>query len=101
LGAQPPFELSREMLQSVLPACPPSPFGLQPWETNRLRAVFEQRGEFSAAVELRWRFPGITENAQARERLRPEHCAQAADGREVSPEVKVLFARVIRPRGET
>ena len=32
-----------------------------------IRAVYEQRGEFSAAVELRRRFPGITDNAQARE----------------------------------
>ena len=32
-----------------------------------IRAVFEQRGEFSAAFELRRRFPGITDNAQARE----------------------------------
>jgi len=31
-----------------------------------IRAVYEQRGEFSAAVELRRRFPGITDNAQAR-----------------------------------
>jgi hypothetical protein len=31
------------------------------------RAVYEQRGEFSAAVEPRRRFPGITDNAQARE----------------------------------
>ena len=32
-----------------------------------MRAVYEQRSEFSAAVELRRRFPGITDNAQARE----------------------------------
>jgi hypothetical protein len=32
-----------------------------------IRAVFEQRGEFAAAVELRRRFPGIGDNAQARE----------------------------------
>jgi hypothetical protein len=32
-----------------------------------IRAVYQQRGEFSAAVELRQRFPGITDNAQARE----------------------------------
>jgi hypothetical protein len=32
-----------------------------------IRAVYEQRGEFSAAVELRRRFPGITDNVQARE----------------------------------
>ena len=32
-----------------------------------IRAVYEQRGELAAAVELRQRFPGITDNAQARE----------------------------------
>ena len=32
-----------------------------------IRAVYEQRGEFAAAIELRQRFPGITDNAQARE----------------------------------
>jgi hypothetical protein len=32
-----------------------------------IRAVYEQRGEFSAALELRRRFPGITDNAEARE----------------------------------
>ena len=31
-----------------------------------IRAVYEQRGEFAAAIELRRRFPGITDNAQAR-----------------------------------
>jgi hypothetical protein len=36
-------------------------------EAAAIRAVFEQRGEFAAAVELRRRFPGITDNAQARE----------------------------------
>ena len=32
-----------------------------------IRAIYEQRGEFAAAIELRRRFPGITDNAQARE----------------------------------
>jgi hypothetical protein len=36
-------------------------------EAAAIRAVFEQRGEFSAAIELRRRFPGITDNAQAME----------------------------------
>jgi hypothetical protein len=36
-------------------------------EAAAIRAVYEQRGELSAAVELRQRFPGITDNAQARE----------------------------------
>jgi hypothetical protein len=31
-----------------------------------IRAVFEQEGELSAAIELRRRFQGITDNAQAR-----------------------------------
>ena len=35
-----------------------------------IRAVYEQRGEFAAALELRRRFPGITDNAQARECVR-------------------------------
>ena len=35
-----------------------------------IRAAYEQRGEFSAAVELRQLFPGITDNAQARECVR-------------------------------
>ena len=32
-----------------------------------IRAVYQQRGEFSAALELRRRFLGITDNAQALE----------------------------------
>jgi hypothetical protein len=36
-------------------------------EAAAIRAVYEQRGEFAAAVELRRLFPGVTDNAQARE----------------------------------
>jgi hypothetical protein len=59
-----------------------------------IRAVYEQRGELSAAVELCRRFPpGITDNAQAREcartiagwkplragkRMRADHVRQSA-----------------------
>jgi hypothetical protein len=32
-----------------------------------IRAVYQQRGEFAAAVELRRLFPGVTDNAHARE----------------------------------
>jgi hypothetical protein len=35
-----------------------------------IRAVFEQRGELSAVVELRRLFPGVTDNRQARECVR-------------------------------
>jgi hypothetical protein len=31
-----------------------------------IRAAFEQRSEFAAAVELRRLFPGVTDNAEAR-----------------------------------
>jgi hypothetical protein len=31
-----------------------------------IRAIFEQDGELSAAIELRRRFPGIADNAKAR-----------------------------------
>ena len=36
-------------------------------EAAVIRAAFEQRGELSAVVELRRLFPGVTDNAQARE----------------------------------
>jgi hypothetical protein len=36
-------------------------------EAAAIRAVYEQSGEFAAAIELRRRFPGVTDNAQARE----------------------------------
>ena len=35
-----------------------------------IRTVFQQSGEFAAAIELRRRFPGITDNRQARECVR-------------------------------
>jgi hypothetical protein len=35
-------------------------------ESAAIRAVFEQEGELSAAIELRRLFPGITDNAKAR-----------------------------------
>ena len=36
-------------------------------EAAAIRATYKQRGEFSAAIELRQLFPGFTDNAQARE----------------------------------
>jgi hypothetical protein len=35
-----------------------------------IRAIFSQEGELSAAIELRRRFPGITDNAKARAHAR-------------------------------
>jgi hypothetical protein len=42
-------------------------FAITEAEAAAIRAVYQQRGEFAAAVELRRRFLGITDNAQARE----------------------------------
>jgi hypothetical protein len=36
-------------------------------DATAIRAVFRESGEFAAAIELRRLFPGITDNAQARE----------------------------------
>ena len=43
-------------------------------EAAAIRAVYEQRGEFAAAMELRRLFPAVTDNAQAQE------CARAIAG---------------------
>ena len=36
-------------------------------EAAAIRAIYEQSGEFSAAVELRRLFAGVTDDAEARE----------------------------------
>jgi hypothetical protein len=36
-------------------------------EAAAIRSAFDRGGEFSAAVELRRLFPGVTDNAEARE----------------------------------
>jgi hypothetical protein len=45
----------------------PAMFVVSEVEAAAIRTAFEQRGEFAAAIELRRLFPGITDNAQARE----------------------------------
>jgi hypothetical protein len=35
-------------------------------DANAIRTVYRQEGELSAAIELRRRFPGITDNENAR-----------------------------------
>jgi hypothetical protein len=42
-------------------------FAVSEEDAAAIRAAFDQAGELSAAVELRRRFPGITDNARARE----------------------------------
>ena len=56
-------------------------------EATAIRTAFDQGGELSAAVELRRLFPGVTDNAQARE------CARTIAGWQPLP-VKPRPARL-------
>ena len=49
----------------------PAMFVVTEEDEAAIRAVYQQRGEFAAAVELRRLFPSITNNAQAREAPAP------------------------------
>ena len=62
-------------------------------EAAAIRAVFQQRGEFAAAVELRRRFPGITDNAQALE------CARTIAGWKPMP-LRAVKRMPKPPRGQ-
>jgi hypothetical protein len=58
-----------------------------------IRAIFEQEGELSAAIELRRRFPGITDNAKAQE------CARSIAGWRPLPAPAAKVIR-LKPRRE-
>lgn len=45
-------------------------FAVTEADATAIQAVFNEEGELSAAIELRRRFPGITDNAKARECVR-------------------------------
>ena len=49
---------------------PPGMFCVSETEAAAIRAAYEQGGELSAAIERRRLFPGITDNAKARECVR-------------------------------
>jgi hypothetical protein len=57
-----------------------------------IRAAFEQHGELSAAAELRRLFPGITDNAKARE------CARTIAGWKPLPPKLPPVSRSSRPQ---
>jgi hypothetical protein len=48
----------------------PAMFVVTEAEAAAIRAIYEQSGEFSAAVELRRLFPAVTDTAQADSRRR-------------------------------
>ena len=58
-----------------------------------IRAFYEQRGEFSAAVELRRLFSAVTDTAQARA------CARTIAGWKPLP-AKSRVVRRLRPRAD-
>jgi hypothetical protein len=60
-------------------------------DATAIRAVFEQEGELSAAIEVRRLFPGITDNAKARE------CARTIAGWKPLPAAARSITR-LRPR---
>ena len=91
-------ELDRSGRRSCLPAAVRVPhaagmFVVTEAEATAIRAVFEQQGELSAAVELRRLFPGITDNAQARE------CARIIAGWEPLPGAPHPVRRLHQGRG--
>jgi hypothetical protein len=72
---------------------PPGMFVVSEAEAAAIRAVFDQRGELSAAIELRRLFPGITDTAQARE------CARTIAGWKPLP-AKLHLVRRSRRRAD-
>ena len=55
-----------------------------------IRAAFDQGGEFAAAIELRRRFPGIVDNAEA------QRCARTIAGWTEAPNLPPTVVR-LRP----
>jgi hypothetical protein len=60
-------------------------------DATAIRAVFDQEGELSATIELRRRFPGVTDNAKARS------CARTIAGWKPLPPEPSTVTR-LRPR---
>jgi hypothetical protein len=61
------YHSARTVAGEHSPPQAPAMFVVTEAEAASIGAIFEQRGEFAAAVELRRRFPGIASTAQARE----------------------------------
>ncbi len=59
-------------------------------DATEIRAIFERDGELSAAIELRRRFPGIADNAKARQ------CARSIAGWTPPAELPATVTR-LRP----
>jgi hypothetical protein len=62
------------MVDQTQEAYPPAMFLVTEADAAAIRTAYEQKGELSAAIEVRRLFPGITDNARARE------CARSIAG---------------------
>lgn len=60
-------------------------------DATAIRTVFKRKGELSAAIELRRRFPGIADNLEAR------RCARTIAGWTPTPDLPPTVTR-LRPR---
>jgi hypothetical protein len=78
-----PFPASRTILRPM--------FVVTEADAAAIRTAYEQEGELSAAIELRRRFPGITNNEQARQ------CARSIAGW-TPPSVPAAEVVPLRPR---
>ncbi len=63
-------------------------------DADAIRAIYETDGELSAAIELRRRFPGITDNEKAR------LCARSIAGWKPLDKQSVKVATLSRKRGQ-
>jgi hypothetical protein len=64
-------------------------------DTAAIRAIFEQEGELSAAIEVRRLVPGITDNAEARA------CARTIAGWKPLPAAACQMTRLRLRRSRT
>jgi hypothetical protein len=80
----------RKLAGAASAAIFPTMFVVTEADAAAIRAVYEQEGELSAAIELRRRFPGIIDNAKARQ------CARSIAG--WTPAVPAATVMPMRPR---
>jgi hypothetical protein len=69
----------------------PAMFVVSEADAAVIRTAYEQEGELSAAIELRRRFPGITDNTEARE------CARTIAGWKPLPAAACEITRLRPP----
>jgi hypothetical protein len=86
------FSFAAERLPGAAPAAIyPTMFVVTEADATAIRAIYEQEGELSAAIEVRRRFPGIVDNEKARQ------CARTIAGWTPRP-IPAATITPLRPR---